>query len=280
MTFWYAAVALSGMLAFGLPIEGELAAVVAAILLIGGGLPHGAYDIALMRQVLRMDDRLLAMAVAGYVAAAICMALLWMVMPIAALIVFLAVAAVHFGEDWTMLNEPLLKIMAGAAVLGAAAIGNTADVTALFVAMSDVSGGTLAARILVTIAPVALLVTAVGIAIAWRDGAVAWAAAIATSLVLLLVAPPIAGFALFFVFLHSPRHLAATRALLPMISPRAWWITGIAMSCLAVAGWLAIRWSITSPLPPGLTAQIFQLLAVVAVPHLIVSTFIARRIGR
>jgi len=273
--YWIAAAGLAVLTL--LPL-GEPAAVVAAtILFIGGGLPHGAYDIALLRRSVALDRSGVELAVSGYAAIAMLMVMLWMTLPLVALILFLAVAAVHFGEDWQMLEEPLLRFAAGVAVIAAATLGHPAEVSMLFVAMSD-SRATIIAQIITAAAPVMLLVTAVGIAVAWRDGSRHWAAAMAVCLVLLAVLPPVAGFALFFVFLHSPRHLAHTRTLLCDMTLARWLGTGALLSGLTIFGWWGLRAMAPSRVDLTLVVQGFQLLASVAVPHLLLSRWLERRL--
>jgi Brp/Blh family beta-carotene 15,15'-monooxygenase len=216
------------------------------------------------------------LVVGGYVATALLMVSLWLTMPLVALVLFLAVAAVHFGEDWAMLEEPLLRVAAGAAVIGAATIGHPSAVSAVFVAMSDPRAAVVA-RIVTAIAPVALLVTLVGIALAWRQGSRHWASAMAVCLGLLIVLPPVAGFALFFVFLHSPRHLAQTRVLLRDMTRARWIGTGALLSGVAILGWWGVRVIAPSRFDPSVGAQAFQLLASVAVPHLLLSRWLERR---
>lgn len=247
-----------------------------AVLFIGGGLPHGAYDIALLRRSVALGRSGVALALGGYAAVAVLMALLWMSLPLAALVLFLAVAAVHFGEDWDMLDEPLLRVAAGAAVIAAAAIGHPAEVSALFVAMSDARASVIA-QIVTAAAPVTLLVTAVGIAVAWRDGSRHWAVAMALCLALLIVLPPVAGFALFCVFLHSPRHLAQTRLRLPDMAPAQWLTTGAVLSGGAILGWWALHRVAPRGIDRDLVVQAFQLLAAVAVPHLLLSRWLEKR---
>ncbi|KQM74502.1 hypothetical protein ASE72_03970 [Sphingomonas sp. Leaf20] len=287
----------------GLPLGQPAAVVAATIVFIGGGLPHGAYDIALLRRAVALDrsggglaggglagdglarvgltgDGLVrvGLVVGGYVATALLMVALWLTMPLVALVLFLAVAAVHFGEDWAMLEEPLLRVAAGAAVIGAATIGHPSAVSAVFVAMSDPRAAVVA-RIVTAIAPVALLVTLVGIALAWRQGSRHWAAAMAVCLGLLIVLPPVAGFALFFVFLHSPRHLAQTRVLLRDMTRARWIGTGALLSGVAILGWWGVRVIAPSRFDPSVGAQAFQLLASVAVPHLLLSRWLERRLA-
>ncbi|MGU3389434.1 beta-carotene 15,15'-dioxygenase, Brp/Blh family [Sphingomonas sp. M1A8_2b] len=274
--FWLAAACLTIAIVLRVPLTGRPATLLATLLFIGGGMPHGAYDIALLARTAAVGRRQLALAFAGYVGVAAAMLVLWSTMPLLALILFLAAAAVHFGEDWTMLDEPLLKVAAGTAIIAAAAIGHPAEVGQLFTAMAGGSGGVSVARAMIAVAPVALLVTAVGIAVAWRDGAREWAAAMAVALVLLIVAPPVLGFALFFVFLHSPRHLADARLSLPDLSLGRWLATGAGMSAAAIAAWLVCARILPDAFTPDITAQAFQLLGAVAVPHLITSRWIER----
>ncbi|MES3154784.1 Brp/Blh family beta-carotene 15,15'-dioxygenase [Sphingomonas faeni] len=274
--FWLAAACLTVAIVARVPLTRPSATVIATLLFVAGGMPHGAYDIALIARTAAIGRRPLALAVAGYVGVAAAMLVLWSMLPLVALILFLIVAAIHFGEDWTMLDEPLLKMAAGTAIIVAPAIGHPAEVGRLFAAMADGEGGVGVAHALLALAPVALLVTGVGIAVAWRDGAREWAAAMAVAIAMLVVAPPVFGFALFFVFLHSPRHLADARLRLPDLSPLRWLAIGAAMSAAAIAGWLVCAMSLPDAFTPDLTAQAFQLLGAVAVPHLIASRWIDR----
>lgn len=277
--YWIAAAALIAVTLLGMPLGRPAAVVAATIVFIGGGLPHGAYDIALLRRSVALDRSGLGLglAVGGYAAIAMLMVLAWMTLPLVALVVFLAVAAVHFGEDWQMLEEPLLRFAAGAAVIAAATIGHPAEVSTLFVAMSDPRAAVIA-QIVTAAAPVALLVTAVGVALAWRDGSRHWAAAMALCLVLLVVLPPVAGFALFFVFLHSPRHLARTRTLLHDMTRARWFATGALLSGVAILGWWGLRAMAPARFDATIVVQGFQLLASVAVPHLLLSRWLDRRL--
>ncbi len=274
--FWLAAACLTIAIVLRVPLTGRSATLLATLVFIGGGMPHGAYDIALLARTAAVGRRQLALAFAGYVGVATAMLTLWSTLPLVALLLFLAAAAVHFGEDWTMLDEPLLKVAAGTAIIAAPAIGHPAEVGRLFAAMADGNGGLSVARTMIAVAPVALLVTGVGIAVAWRDGAREWAAAMAVAIGLLIVAPPVLGFALFFVFLHSPRHLADARLHLPDLSPWRWLATGAVMSAAAIAGWLVCAMTLPAVFTPDITAQAFQLLGAVAVPHLLASRWIER----
>lgn len=275
-TFWIAAVALIALAILRVPLNGAAALVAATVVFIGGGLPHGAFDVALLRRAIALDRSALAMAVGGYVAAAIAMAMLWLTLPLAALVLFLTVSAVHFGEDWRMLDEPLLRVAAGAAVIAAPTIGHPAEVTALFIAMSDARAAVVA-QIVIAVAPVAVLVSAVGILVVWQDGNRPWAAANTICLMLLLILPPVAGFALFFVFLHSPRHLAEARAALADMTRARWLATGAVLSAAAILGWWGLESLAPAPIGATVPARAFQLLASVALPHLLLARWLETR---
>lgn len=277
-SYWVAAVALSFAAMLGIPLGQPTGVAAATIVFIGGGLPHGAYDIALLRRAVALDRNRLVLAVGLYVAIATAMAILWLIQPLVALILFLVVAAVHFGEDWAMIEEPLLRVVAGTAVIAAPTIGHPAEVARLFVAMSD-ERALFVAQIVMAAAPMTLLVTAVGIGIAWQDGSRNWAAAMTLCLILLVVAPPVAGFALFFVFLHSPRHLAHTRSLLRDMTLGRWLATGASLSAAAIVGWWALHLPASSRGNGNLAAQAFQLLASVAIPHLLLSRWMEQRLA-
>lgn len=274
--YWIAAALLVAATALRVPLGQPALVAASTVLFIGGGLPHGAYDIALLRRCVALGRAGVALAVGGYAGIATLMVILWMSLPLLALVLFLTAAAVHFGEDWQMLDEPLLRFAAGAAVIAGPTIGHPADVSMLFVGMSD-AWASVIAQIITAAAPVTLLVTAVGIAVAWRDGSRHWAVAMTLCLLLLVILPPVAGFALFFVFLHSPRHLAQTRMRLSDVALAQWLLTGAVLSGGAIVGWWALHRLAPSGINEGLVIQAFQLLASVAVPHLLLSRWLERQ---
>jgi Brp/Blh family beta-carotene 15,15'-monooxygenase len=277
--YWVAAATIALAMLFSDRIDTPHAVAAASIIFICGGLPHGAYDIAILRRAVTLRGDRLILAIVGYVGVAVLMAGLWLTLPLLALILFLAVAALHFGEDWQMLDDPLLRCAAGAAVIGAATIGHPADVATLFVAMSD-PRASVVAQIITAAAPVALLVTAIGVLLAWREGSRHWAAAMTSCLALLVLLPPVWGFALFFVFLHSPRHLAETRMALAGMTRARWLATGATLSLVAVLGWLLLRWIVPAQVDQPIVVHAFQLLASVAAPHLLLSRWLQRRLDR
>jgi len=256
-----------------------------AVMLLGG-LPHGACDLTLAAQSWQTGPRQLALVLAAYLAVAAAMAALWFVAPLAALILFLALAGLHFGEDWQMLPSALLRLMAGLAVLACAAAGQGPTVAALFAALTHSPHALLATQALAALAPVTLLVTSVGLAMAWRSGHRHWVIAQALSYIALLTLPPLLGFTLFFVGLHSPLHWRAIAAQLPPAIARHARREGLWFSALSLVLWaLFLLWqpaTATTPVsnlaPLQLGAEAFRLLSILAAPHLALSLAIAARL--
>ncbi|WP_353228383.1 beta-carotene 15,15'-dioxygenase, Brp/Blh family [Novosphingobium sp.] len=255
-----------------------------AVMLIGG-LPHGACDLSLAAGALRLGSRDLALVLVLYLAVAAAMALLWVVAPVAALVLFLGLAGVHFGEDWTMLPPGLLRAMAGMAVIATAALGQPTQVAALFTAMTGSGLGVPIARWAAAAAPVTGLVTLVGLMLAWRDGHCRWVVAQVVSYAGLLVLPPLLGFCVFFAGLHAPLHWHTVMHRLQHRNPALVRAEGGALTTLTLAVWLVAlmtggRWMhlASGGLPLG--AEAFRLLSIVAAPHLALSLAIDRRLAR
>jgi Brp/Blh family beta-carotene 15,15'-monooxygenase len=269
--FWGATLCLALLLAFGIDLTGRLATQAGMLLMLAGGLPHGGHDLLVARTLFRMHGAPLLLFLAAYVAAAAAMAVLWWCAPLAAMLGFLALAAWHFSEDWTVPHDRLLRTAAGLAPIAATVLGQREAVSRLFAQMTDPATGALTVALVTLVAPVALLVALVAIGMAWQGGSRRWASAQTAALALLAIAPPTIAFPVYFALLHSRRHIVAIldqfgATGLGGAHPR---IAAILLALLAFAGW-----ALFSPrfvdLAHGIDpALAFQLLSVVAVPHLI-----------
>lgn len=274
--FWlvFAGVALAEL--SGASVAGSLSLSLAAALMLIGGLPHGAFDIAIAQAALRLKWQIAALIFGAYVGVAGLMLGLWHISPISALALFLAFSAIHFGDDWDMLDNGLLRTMAGASVICVAAFFNPAAVSDLFLAMAG-PGAEWIQRILVAIAPVAILVTIVGIWQAVKAGSRAWALAQICAFIGLACFPPQVGFLIYFVFLHSPLHMRGIEHRLPQWSQLELWLYGgvICASCFIGAYIFAPGFFSVDPMK--MSSAAFQILSVVAAPHLLLSQFLDRR---
>ena len=272
--FWWAAPLAIGAAVFGADLSQIWISMAAIALIVAGGLPHGAHDLALVQQLVRLSStRLVAFAFA-YLGTAATMALLWWWSPLAALALFLLSSMLHFADDWPSLPDPLLRVCAGASVICAATIGHPLLVETIFAAMAGPQSIWLA-RIAVAAAPVVLLVTAIAIGIAIRDGQRARPLAMALALIALIVTPPLIGFALYFTLVHAPWHMLAVRRTLRE-QRVSMLVSAPAMTMLTL-----LLWSMAAPLvSPTLTLigapSLFMLLSVVALPHLLCSSWLER----
>lgn len=270
--FWLAAIVLAALAAARTNLDGALATQAGMLLMLAGGLPHGGHDLLIARQRWRMHGGALALFVACYIGAAAAMALAWWAAPLAAMLAFLALAAWHFSEDWDLPRDRLLRTAAGLAPIAAAVLGQQTRVAQLFAAMTDPATGRLTLALVTLVAPVALLVAAVAVAMAWQGGSRRWAAAQAAALVLLAATPPTLAFPLYFALLHSRRHIVA---ILDEFGKTTGAVHGHGAVLAALLAALAcIGWAAFSPgfldLARGIDpALAFQLLSVVAVPHLL-----------
>lgn len=277
LLFWPASLLALIAAALGLPLDHPTVTFLLAGLMLLGGLPHGAFDIALAARAWRMGPFAMIATVLAYVGVAAIMATAWSTAPTLALILFLSFSAIHFGEDWTMLEPGLLRAMAGLSVIAAATIGQPQAVTELFALLAPAAGPGIAGTA-IALAPVALLVTLVGLAIAWQGGHRHWALAQATALLCLVTMPPTTGFFLYFVLLHSPRHLDRIDAVLTGWSRGRFWLCGgtVTALTLGIAAWLGPGfWSGDAS---GFAAEGFRVLSIVAAPHLLLSISMDRHL--
>ncbi|MCG6112697.1 MAG: Brp/Blh family beta-carotene 15,15'-dioxygenase [Paracoccus sp.] len=275
--FWTAIPLLMAARALGLDLEGQLGTLAATAIVLGGGLPHGAYDISLLGRVSRGRRARLAAATAIYIAIVVAMVLAWRLWPGATLVFFLIAAAYHFGEDWEGIDDPLLRLICGASVAAAPALAHPDQVAAIFSDMTAGQGGAAVATGLFLVAPVVLVVTAVCCLIVWQQGGRMTALAMAGALGALLLFPPVIGFALYFVCLHSPRHLASAQLRLGDLPWRWRAATAVALPVAAGVIWLAATGVTGGAITPDVTAQAFQLLAALTIPHLVVSSYLERQ---
>lgn len=253
----------------------DRATIAASVAILALGLPHGAFDLELIRARRGNGVFCFAVPLGLYLIVAAAMAGLWAVVPLVALVAFLAVAVVHFAEDWTATGSPFLATGLAAALVATPAIGHQGDVAAIFVALTGDPAAAVTARLLLAAAPVTLAVAAAAIAALVADDRRTDAAAATASLAALLVLPPAVGFATFFCLFHSPRHFSG--ALRRLAWPRAaqWGPVAVPV-VLAALGVVAILYRLhaAGAAPLRLTSATFMALSVLTVPHMLVPQLI------
>ena len=230
----------------------------AAILLLG--LPHGALDMVAL-----LGARSRTQAIISYLVLGCAMAALWWIMPGAALLLFFAVATVHFGEDWP--GSGLIANGGALALLAAPLLFHRAEIDALFAVIAGPGAIPPLADALLLVAPVAIAAGITACALLWISGRVMLAASSAAALAGMVVLPPLAGFALCFGLFHSPRQFA--RGLADLGGP-TWRGPVAAASGAALLLVLAVA-LLGDPhlFSAGVVRGTFIVLSVLTVPHML-----------
>lgn len=273
--FWPAAATTACVAAVTPNLNSDIVTTVAIWLMLIGGLPHGAYDIATGRRALMLDSARAILLLIAYISIALSMAAIWLISPGLALSIFLLSAAIHFGEDWQNLDTGLLRATAGASVICVPAIFQPEEVAQLFVVMGGAQGE-MVSRIAIACAPVAILVMLTALARAFLQSDREWAFAHAASFIGLALLPPALGFTLFFVFLHSPLHMREVHRCLPDWTPVRLASYGMAFCGLGLLGGMAFFGELLSDTPSEALASGFKILSILAAPHLLMHSFKAR----
>ena len=263
------ALAGAALLAAALPGAAQLAIAAAAMLALG--LPHGASDLAVVPPARRAPFLLAYGLVIGAVLAA------WSLAPTAALSTFLLLSAVHFAWDGAPPERPLERAAHGMLLVAGPALLHRVAVARLFAMLTSHAA---AAAWLVDAMGAAALV---GVAAAgWcvvrdRRDRPAEALRLAVGGVLLIVLPPLLGFASGFVLLHAGPQLAermratGCRTLWRYLRLTAPVLAGSGV-VIAAAAWLF------ADRPAPALSGLFALLAALALPHMLVTPLFARPI--
>lgn len=260
----------------GAPLGAHSATMAASLALLIFGLPHGALDLELLKLARADGERSIGLALALYVGLALGTFLLWMLLPLAALSVFLLIAVAHFAEDWGDLELPLLPFGMAAAVLCVPALFHQSEVAGLFDVVAGTEDGARLVDIMVLVAPVSVAIAAVGVRELWRRGQRDRAIGCGCALTALATLPPVIGFACFFCLLHSPYHLGAALDRLGRAdrTRRAWVIAPLTLAALGAAAllYLVLR---RADATDGVVAASFMTLSILTVPHMAVPVILA-----
>lgn len=249
------------------------------------GLPHGAMDAAVALSLgYRGMVRLLTFLVV-YTLTALAVVMFWLAFPSLSLALFLLISMVHFGLGDTESSSPgaghslerwVQALAHGGLVVVAIPYFHQADVAAIFSILGAVPG-----MIWPMLDAMAYAWLAVGAAYALlamrrrhlRFGLAEWVGL----LVLMALMPPLAGFALYFCCVHTPRHvrrilrsLAASSPPLPVykttvgLTLATWLAGGVCLALLSGGASFS-----EASLPEASLQVVFIGLAALTVPHMI-----------
>ena len=258
------------MFASGVPLAGPAATMAACVALLIFGLPHGTLDLELIRSRLSGPWTGMASLVLIYLGCAGATWLLWRVEPVLALAAFIAIATVHFSEDWEGAGSALLRGGLALALLAAPTLAHRDALDTIFIGLTDRASASLVTDALVMVAPVAIGLGLVAVISLWqtsrRDQACGGLAALAAMVAL----PPIIGFALFFCLFHSPRHFRESLTALSWAGFARWGRVVVPLSLTAGGiAMLIFGGQFRGDVATGIMATSFMTLSVLTVPHML-----------
>ena len=239
-----------------------------------GGLPHGALDLAVLR---RDAEHRIGLVISLYLGLAVVMFATWQSAPTFALGLFLAMAITHFAEDWSEAEHPFFALSIGVALLSSPALLHHQAMGGLFVLLTGEPSAADLADVLLLVAPVAAACALLAVLLLWQRGCRVTAVNAACAVAAMILLPPVSGFAIYFCLIHSPVHFRAGMERLASA-------TGVVRSTIiATLGGLAIALATLEFLPPAgpssrLFAASFMTLSILTLPHMAVP-LIARRLG-
>ena len=252
-----------------LDAQAQLAVLSPIILLLG--VPHGALDIVYVRQLTSVRSATAwSLFTIAYLAAAAAVVVLWWFAPGVFLVTFLLISALHFSGDPDGATPALFRTLYGGAIILCPMALHAVEVSQLFAALS----GEAAAQAIITASQWAAWPWAAAIGVAAIIGAkrqLVRSVELVSVTALLIFAPPLIGFAIFFCGMHSARHVLRTRdysnaATLKHLVLIAGWPMLATVTGVAIGWWL----SDGKPLDTRLAQLLFVGLAALTVPHMIV----------
>lgn len=255
----------------GVDLAGPLPTVIACAAILLFGLPHGTLDLAIIRREREAGRVAMGILLLSYLGLAALMAAVWQLAPVAALAIFLMIAALHFADDWREYCPPFLAQAMAVALLSIPALLNLTELERLFVALSGSGDAAIVANVLLLLAPMSLGVAAVAIWAMAKAGHAHPAIAGAITLAGMILLPPVVGFALFFALHHSPSQLKAAIARTSG-GPRAWrTIAMLTLAALGISVGLLVA-EVRADLPDQFVAASFMTLSLLTLPHMVIPT--------
>lgn len=260
------------------------ASLVALAFVVVIGLPHGAFDGAIVRHLgyARTLGGLIKF-ITVYLGLAAVVVAFWVWQPGLALALFLLISALHFGSGDATAASGIARAVQIAAHGGVAVFGislfHLQQVTPLYAALAN--GDVMLAVMMTEIFPLFIMpVAALYLIAAIRDaGLRPRLVELALLCLLLSVVPPLVGFAIYFCVIHTGRHMrhiwdrvSAHTAPRHIISQAVWF---------TLASWgggaIMLLWLDSGNISQDLLQVIFIGLAALTVPHMILVDGLFRR---
>ena len=235
------------------------------------GVPHGALDVVFVQQLAGIRSALgWSVFTVAYAAAAASVVVLWWFAPGFFLAAFLLVSVLHFSGDPEGETPVLFRMLYGGAIVFCPMALHAVEVSGLFASLA----GMPAAQSIVTALQWAAWPWVAAIVLAAIAGAkqdTARSIELVSLTALLIFAPPLIAFTIFFCVMHSARHVMRTRDYSDAGTLRHLLrIAGLPM--LATVASVGVAWWLSDgkPLDARLAQILFVGLAALTVPHMIV----------
>ena len=209
LTSIFVVLAIGLMLMHMAGLAQSISPVVAALAILILGVPHGGFDVAIATQRFNLCNRIsLAWFLTSYIALAAAFLALWVVLPEAALPVFLMLSAVHFSGDWEDPLEFIPRLIIGGGLITAPALFHREQVTEIFswLVPADVAKPT---ATMMAILSIPLLQAALVVAVLTMVRNRSAGFEVIAVLLLATTMPPLVFFIVYFCALHSPRHMVS-----------------------------------------------------------------------
>ena len=257
---------------FGFLSDSTPLTVIACLALLVFGLPHGTFDLALLRPAGGASFRSASSlaVVALYLGCAAAAYLGWRVGPLFALAGFLAMAVAHFAEDWDACGSRFIACGIAAAIVSAPSILHLDQLRGLFALLTGDAAAAVLADMLLLVAPVTTAVALIGWVLLWQAGQRALAVSASCALGAMLLLPPVPGFALFFCCVHSPIQFRQHAGLLGLHGVKQWGgiVVPLSLAGLGIAAAVFIE-NGNASIPANLFATSFMTLSILTVPHML-----------
>ena len=259
---------------FGAALDTPTIAMVTCAAILLFGLPHGTFDLALIRQA-HADRRMFAV-VALYLGCAATMYVVWRAAPAWALVVFFGLSIVHFAEDWADQLPSFFAHGTSTALLTAPVLLHHDKIAALFALLVGDTSSALLAAMALLVAPVSLVIACVAIMALWSDGHRSDAVATALTLVAMIFLPPLVGFALFFCLMHSPAQFGAAKRALDWQRTAQWAPVTVPLTCAALGIAASIFATLSTFTVTGaMIVTAFTTLSILTLPHMAVPVIVS-----
>ena len=241
-------------------------------LIILAGFPHGAADGVLIYRLAR-QRKLYSIAIfLAYIFVGAFTALIWFLQPWIGLGGFLLLSIYHFGLLDTLKSRNSGYRIQRIIVLGSLPIiiislAHPHEVTRIFQIISGKDGASISSTI-----PTISVIW--GILLIWlmifkRAFQLRMLAEMAGLIAVLIVLPPIWGFAFYFCVLHSPRHFKEIFSVVASLRRAPWLAIAALTLCSAGLVVIMLQWADHKTFDEGMIQSTFIVLATLTTPHML-----------